>query len=93
MVVAQCKVVITTDQAVRGGKVIELKDTVDRAVSMCPSVEHVFVAQRTGARVSNTKKDIPLEKVDSVQTVLNLLTPTDLFILIINSLIGSDVQL
>lgn len=63
MIAAQCKVVITTDQAVRGGKVIELKDTVDRAVAMCPSVEHVFMAQRTGAAVSSTKKDVLLEKV------------------------------
>uniref|UniRef100_H2YFH8 acetate--CoA ligase n=1 Tax=Ciona savignyi TaxID=51511 RepID=H2YFH8_CIOSA len=33
--------VITTDQGVRGGKVIELKQTVDNAVEKCPSVKRV----------------------------------------------------
>lgn len=44
---SECKVVITANQGVRGGKVIELKKTVDKAVSKCPSVERVFVYKRT----------------------------------------------
>ena len=54
---------ITTDQAVRGGRVIELKKIVDDAVSTCPSVQHVFMAQRTGADVPMGPKDILLEQV------------------------------
>ncbi|XP_078593805.1 acetyl-coenzyme A synthetase 2-like, mitochondrial isoform X2 [Branchiostoma floridae x Branchiostoma japonicum] len=48
---ANCETVITTDQAVRGGKVIELKKTVDDAVANCPMVKRVLVAQRTGKEV------------------------------------------
>ena len=40
--------VFTADQGLRGGKVIELKKTVDQAVASCPGVKTVFVAKRTG---------------------------------------------
>ena len=60
---AQCETVITADQALRGGKVIELKKTVDAAVEMSPSVKRVFVMKRTGADVPMSVKDIPLHEV------------------------------
>ena len=60
---AGAETIITSDQAVRGGKIIELKSTVDAAVTQCPDVKRVFVAQRTGSKVSKTDKDIPLEEV------------------------------
>uniref|UniRef100_A0A1I8HFB6 Acetyl-coenzyme A synthetase n=2 Tax=Macrostomum lignano TaxID=282301 RepID=A0A1I8HFB6_9PLAT len=56
------KVVITTDQAIRGGKTVELKRTVDAAVKSCPMVERVFVSTRTGASVPMFSIDVPLEK-------------------------------
>uniref|UniRef100_A0AAY4E834 Acetyl-coenzyme A synthetase n=1 Tax=Denticeps clupeoides TaxID=299321 RepID=A0AAY4E834_9TELE len=59
---AQCKALITCDQGVRGGRVINLKATVDAAVKSCPSVQHVFVARRTGDRVPPGKLDVPLEE-------------------------------
>ncbi|KAJ8359562.1 hypothetical protein SKAU_G00160870 [Synaphobranchus kaupii] len=59
---AQCKAVVTCNQGVRGGRVIELKATVDAAVKMCPSVQCVFVAQRTSNRVPMTRLDILLEE-------------------------------
>ncbi|KAI1894488.1 hypothetical protein AGOR_G00116320 [Albula goreensis] len=59
---AQCKAVITCNQGVRGGRVIDLKTTVDTAVKTCPSVQHVFVAQRTDNSVPMTRLDIPLEE-------------------------------
>lgn len=62
---AHAETVITADQAVRGGKVIELKKTVDRAVKKCPTVKRVFVATRTGQRVPVTKLDIGLEEAMS----------------------------
>jgi acetyl-CoA synthetase len=43
--------VITADQGLRGGKVIPLKRTVDEAVMATPTVQHVFVTTRTGAKV------------------------------------------
>eukprot|EP01137_Pigoraptor_chileana_P012483 Opistho-2@64911 len=43
--------IITTDQGLRGGKPIELKQIVDKAIAECPGVRRVFVAERTGASV------------------------------------------
>ena len=62
---AGAETIITSDQAVRGGKVIELKRIVDEAVRECPGVKRVFVATRTGADVPRSALDIPLEKVRS----------------------------
>ena len=42
---------------------IELKRTVDAAVSKCDTVKQVFVAKRTGADVPQSALDVPLEKV------------------------------
>uniref|UniRef100_A0A673XNA7 Propionate--CoA ligase n=1 Tax=Salmo trutta TaxID=8032 RepID=A0A673XNA7_SALTR len=59
---AQCKAVITCNQGVRGGRFIDLKPTVDAAVKNCPTVQHVFVAQRTANPTPMGKLDIPLEE-------------------------------
>lgn len=61
--IAGAETVITADQGVRGGKVIELKHTVDQAVAECAGVKRVLVASRTGANVPIGKLDIPLEQV------------------------------
>uniref|UniRef100_A0A8B9PVN1 acetate--CoA ligase n=1 Tax=Apteryx owenii TaxID=8824 RepID=A0A8B9PVN1_APTOW len=57
-----CKAVITYNQGVRGGRIIELKTTVDKAVKNCPSIKHVFVAQRTENKVQMGDCDVPLEE-------------------------------
>ena len=62
-IAASAETVITTDQGVRGGKVIELKKVVDGAVTGCPTVKRVFVSKRTGANVPMGKIDIPLDEV------------------------------
>ncbi|MGH0181804.1 UNVERIFIED_CONTAM: hypothetical protein FKN15_007868 [Acipenser sinensis] len=59
---AQSKLVITSNQALRGGRTIELKKTVDQAVKDCPSVTRVLVAMRTENQVQMTDRDIPLEE-------------------------------
>ncbi|XP_072799724.1 acetyl-coenzyme A synthetase 2-like, mitochondrial isoform X1 [Vicugna pacos] len=59
---AKCKVVITVNQALRGGRVLELKRIVDEAVKHCPSVQHVMVAHRTDRKVHMGDLDIPLEQ-------------------------------
>ena len=46
---SSCKIVITANQGLRGGKVLELKQTVDRAVDGLDLVETVLVARRTDA--------------------------------------------
>ena len=54
---------ITLNQGVRGGKVVELKKTVDKAVESCSTVQQVFVATRTENPVSMTVKDVALDEV------------------------------
>jgi acetyl-CoA synthetase len=44
---ARCKLVVTANEGLRGGKRIKLKDTVDRAVDGLDMVETVLVARRT----------------------------------------------
>uniref|UniRef100_A0A673WGX5 Propionate--CoA ligase n=1 Tax=Salmo trutta TaxID=8032 RepID=A0A673WGX5_SALTR len=59
---AQSSTVITVNQGVRGGKVVDLKRTVDQAVQNCPSVQQVLVAMRTENTVAMTDRDVPLEE-------------------------------
>lgn len=51
------------NQGVRGGKVTELKKTVDTAMQSCPTVKQVFVAMRTDNPVTMTARDIAMEEV------------------------------
>uniref|UniRef100_A0A2D4MC26 acetate--CoA ligase n=1 Tax=Micrurus spixii TaxID=129469 RepID=A0A2D4MC26_9SAUR len=59
---AQSETVITVNQGLRGGKVVELKKTVDEAVKFCPTVKRVFVSKRTDVKVLMSDLDIPLEE-------------------------------
>lgn len=60
---AESCTVITANQGVRGGRSIELKQTVDAAVSSCPQVRNVLVAMRTAAPVQLGDKDVAMEEV------------------------------
>jgi len=85
---AHCKAVITADEGVRGGKLIPLKRTVDEAVMACPTVQHVFIAQRTGNKIPfYPQRDVwlreamdgerpvcPIEHMDSEDTLFLLYT-------------------
>ena len=44
---ADCKLVITADEAIRGGKKVPLKKNVDAALLDCPKVKHCLVIKRT----------------------------------------------
>jgi acetyl-CoA synthetase len=56
---ADCEIVITADEGVRGGKHVPLKKNVDEAVSKCSMVKNVLVITRTSAKIPwNDKLDI-----------------------------------
>jgi len=68
---ADCRIVITADEGVRGGKLVPLKSNVDEALKDCPSVSHTLVVKRTGNHIPwNEDRDVWYEelvnKVDSV---------------------------
>jgi acetyl-CoA synthetase len=48
---ADCRVVITADEGMRGGRAIHLKANTDEALAHCPDVHTVFVVRRTGGRI------------------------------------------
>ena len=48
---ADCRTVITADEGVRGGKVVPLKQKVDKALQSCPNVSTVIVVERTQGEV------------------------------------------
>lgn len=45
---ANSKVIVTADESVRGGRIIETKKIVDDALRTCPNVNHTLVFRRTG---------------------------------------------
>ena len=55
---SQCKVVITADEGVRGGKSVPLKSNVDKAINNCDCVEHVLVVKRTGGDINWSDRDV-----------------------------------
>lgn len=55
---AATKWVVTGDEGRRGGKLINLKHTVDTAVAQCPCVEKVFVFEHTKNPVPTHPRDL-----------------------------------
>ena len=67
---ASASVVVTADEAVRGGKTIPLKSIVDEAVGGCQCVQRVLVSRRTGAHVPMTPRDLQLEQVSPAKQTI-----------------------
>lgn len=56
---SDCEVVITADQGYRGGKIVPLKNNVDRALQSCPGVHTCLVVERAKGKVEwNEGRDI-----------------------------------
>ena len=55
---SKCKIVITADEGVRGGKPIPLKANVDQATRDCDCVGAIVVVDRTGVKVTWSERDI-----------------------------------
>ncbi len=49
---SDCRIVITADEGVRGGKKVPLKANVDKALMQCPNVTNVVVVQRTQGHIA-----------------------------------------
>lgn len=85
---ADCKLVITADEGVRGGKTNGLKKNVDQALMQCPNVKKVLVIKRTGHDIAwNKNRDVwyheqmdaadascPIEEMDSDDPLFILYT-------------------
>jgi acetyl-CoA synthetase len=83
-----CNIVITSDGAYRGSKEIPIKDIVDEALEICPSVKKVIVLQRTDSNIrmiegrdvlwndemQKVNADCPVEVMDSEDLLFILYT-------------------
>tara|TARA_B100000965_G_scaffold226306_1_gene189468 strand:- start:1214 stop:3139 length:1926 start_codon:yes stop_codon:yes gene_type:complete len=49
---ANCEIVITADEGIRGGKKVPLKSNVDEALLNCPNVKTTLVVKRTGGDIN-----------------------------------------
>ena len=60
---ADCRIVITADEGLRGGKKVPLKANVDKALEGCPDVKNTLVIKRTGGDISwNSSRDVWYEE-------------------------------
>lgn len=61
---SDCRVLITADQGVRGGKAVALKANADRALESCPDVHTVIVVNRTGGDIQwHSERDVWLHEI------------------------------
>ena len=68
---ANCQMVITADEGIRGGKVIPLKTNVDAALKDCPSVHSCLVVKRTGGDIAwHATRDVDYRHIVSTQKTL-----------------------
>jgi len=85
---SETKLLIVTDESVRGGKTVPLKENADKAVASAPLVEHMLVVKRSGGDVSWTpgrdvwyhelaetvSDDCPAEEMDAEDPLFILYT-------------------
>ena len=49
---SDCRVVITADESMRGGRAVPLKTNADKALAECPNVHTMFVVRRSGGNIA-----------------------------------------
>ena len=56
---SDCRMVITADEGVRGGRAVPLKANTDEALKQCPNVTTVLTVKRTGGKIDwDAKRDV-----------------------------------
>ena len=85
---SDCTAVITANESLRGGKIVPLKNNVDKALSECPNVHSVVVINRTESNlikddgidvdycnvIDNFDENCPCEKMDAEDPLFILYT-------------------
>jgi len=85
---SDCRVVVTADEGVRGGRKVPLKHNTDEALASCPAVHTVIVIRHTGADVpwkngrdlvcqealAKASTDCPAEEMDAEDPLFILYT-------------------
>jgi len=68
---ANCEIVITADEGLRGGKKIPLKANVDEALEKCPDIKKTLVIKRTNSEIKWDKaRDVWYEEIkDNVSNI------------------------
>jgi acetyl-CoA synthetase len=56
---SECRLIITADESMRGGRNVPLKKNADQALSECPSIDTCIVVRRTGGDITwNEGRDV-----------------------------------
>jgi acetyl-CoA synthetase len=65
---AECTAIITSDESLRGGRVVPLKTNADKALEECPSVSSCIVVRRTGGEIPMVDgRDVYYDEVTAQQ--------------------------
>lgn len=83
---ADCQMIVTADESIRGGKSTSLKKNVDQALADCPRVKKVIVVARTGNKIAwNAARDSwyheEMQNVSAINEATALDSADPLFIL------------
>ena len=85
---SDCRVVVTADEGLRGGKAVPLKANTDKAAAKCPNVHTVLTVKRTGGDIdwhperdvwyhevmAEASSDCPAEEMDAEDPLFILYT-------------------
>ncbi len=72
-----CKMVICSDGAYRGNKIIAIKDVVDEAIQTCPSIKKIIVKKRTHSEIQ-WNSDIDIFWDDALENMSTVCPPAEM---------------